>query len=181
MNADHRTPTAAALRYDSRTIRLHWLTAALVGLLWALGQTIDWFPKGDVRIAARGVHIVLGVSLALVVAWRIRWRLGGGTRLAPAGTGALDKLATLTHQLLYVLLLAALVLGLANAWVRGDSLFGLWSIPAFDPGNKSLREQVEDLHELAANVLFFVALAHAAAGLLHHYVFKDDVLRRMLR
>jgi cytochrome b561 len=174
------TIAAAPLRYDSRSILLHWLTAALVATLWSLGQTIDWFPKGDLQIAARSLHIVLGVALALVLVCRLLWRLGDGTQLPPAGAGWLDKVAALTHKLLYVLLVATVTLGLANAWVRGDTLFGLLTIPAFDPGNKGLRTTIQDWHGLAANVLLFVALGHAAAGLLHHFVLKDDVLRRML-
>jgi cytochrome b561 len=171
--------TAPALRYDRRSIVLHWITAGLVGLLWMLGQTIDWFPKVEPRIAARSVHIALGISLALVLVWRIGWRLRAGATLPPIA-GWLGRIAMLMHQALYLLLIVTLALGVANAWVRGDTLFHLFTIPAFDPGNKSLRATVEDWHGLAANILLFAALFHAAAGLLHHYLSKDDVLRRML-
>jgi cytochrome b561 len=174
------TAVSELVRYDRRSIAMHWLTAALVAALWALGQTIDWFPKGDPRSLARSVHISLGIALALVLIWRIQWRLGGGVHLAPAGAGWLDRLATLTHWVLYLLLVGTVALGIANAWIRGDTLFNALTIPAFDPGNKSLRETVEDWHGLAANVLLFVALFHAAAGLLHHFVMKDGVLQRML-
>ncbi|CAN5879672.1 cytochrome b [soil metagenome] len=169
-----------ALHYDRRTIALHWLTAALVIGLWSLGQTIDWFAKGDPRVIARSVHITCGVLLAFVLATRLVWRLSGGKRLPAAGAGWLDKVASLTHVLLYLLLITTVALGLANAWIRGDNLFGLLQIPAFDPGNKELRETVEDWHGLAANTLLAVAFFHACAGLFHHLVLKDGVLRRML-
>jgi cytochrome b561 len=174
-------PAPLALHYDRRTIALHWLTAALVVGLWLLGQGIDWFPKGTPRSLARSTHIALGALLALVLARRIWWRLAGGVRLPPAGSGALDTLATLTHTVLYILLVGTVLLGLANAWVRGDTLFMALKIPAFDPGNAALRESVEDLHSWAANIVLAVAGLHAAAALLHHFVWKDDVLRRMLR
>ena len=73
-----------------------------------------------------------------------------------------------------------LVLGIANSWVRGDNLFNLFRIPAWDPSNKALRGEVEELHALAANLLILLAGLHAAAGLLHHYLLKDTVLQRML-
>jgi len=175
------SPSAPTLpRYDRRTIALHWLTAALVIGLWLLGQAIDWFPKGSPRSIARSTHIALGVALAWVLVRRIWWRLGGGLHLPPAGSGALDTLATLVHKLLYVLLVGTVVLGLANAWVRGDTLFMLVKIPAFDPGNTALRGTVEELHSWAANIVLIVAGLHAAAALLHHFVLKDDILRRML-
>lgn len=167
--------------YDRRTILLHWLTAALVASLWLLGQTIDWFPKGEARVAARSTHILLGVSLAVVLTMRIGWRLGSASvHLNPPGAGWLDKVGSFVHMLLYVLLVGTVVLGIANAWVRGDTVFGLFTIPKFDPNNKGLRKTVEGWHELAANALLIVAMLHACAALLHHFILKDDVLRRML-
>ena len=111
---------------------------------------------------------------------RIRWRLADGVHLPRAGSSAIDTIATLTHKILYLLLVGTVLLGIANAWIRGDTLFMLLKIPAFDPGNTALREPVEDLHSWAANILLVVAGLHAAAALLHHFVLKDDILRRMV-
>ena len=172
---------APSLYYDRRTVVLHWITAALVVALWLLGQTIDWFPKGTPRVFARSTHISLGVALALVLLARVSWRLGGRAfHLPPAGSQWLDKRATVTHWLLYGLLITTVALGITNAWVRGDTIFNLFKIQSFDPNNKALTESVEEWHALAANTLLVVALFHAAAGLLHHFVWHDGVLRRML-
>lgn len=169
------------MHYDARTIRLHWLTAGLVILLWILGETIDFFPRGVPRITARSVHICTGVLLAIVFCYRVWWRSTAGDRLPPVeGSQALQISAKLIHGALYAIVLTTIVLGFANVWVRGDNIFNLFSVPAFDPGNKALRGQVEDLHGLCANLVLIVAGLHAAAALLHHYVFKDNVLRRML-
>ena len=166
--------------YDRRTIVLHWLTAILVIGLWLLGQTIDWFPKGSPRAIARSTHVALGIGLAPVLIRRIWWRLADGVHLPKAGTRAFDAIATMMHRLLYLLLIGTVLLGIANVWVRGDTLFMLLKIPALDPGNTALRELVEELHSWVANILLIVAGLHAAAGLLHHFVLKDDILRRML-
>ena len=48
------------LRYDSRSIALHWATALVVGALWVLGQCIDFFPKGAPRIGARERTLAAG-------------------------------------------------------------------------------------------------------------------------
>jgi cytochrome b561 len=175
------TPSAHVLsNYDRRTIALHWLTAALVVSLWLLGQTIDWFPKGSPRALARSTHIALGLALAVVLIRRIWWRLGGGVHLPQVGSGILGTIASLTHKILYLLLVGTVLLGIANAWIRGDTLFMVVKIPALDPGNTALRKFVEDSHSWAALVLLIAAGLHAAAGLLHHLVLKDGILRRML-
>ncbi len=173
--------TNVPTRYDTRTIVLHWLTAALVAALWLLGETIDWFPKGDARVAARSTHILLGVTLALVLTARVTWRFGGaGVHIPLVDATRMDALAAFVHKALYALLVCTVLLGLLNAWQRGDTVFNLFTIRSLFPDNKAFRETIEELHGLSANALLIVAALHAAAGLLHHYVLKDDVLRRML-
>ena len=51
------------LWHDPTTVALHWISALLVVLLWTIGQTVDVFPNGPLRIDYRSVHIVLGVTL----------------------------------------------------------------------------------------------------------------------
>lgn len=92
----------------------------------------------------------------------------------------LDTIAPLTHKILYLLMVGTVLLGIGNAWIRGDTLFTVVKIASLAPGNMPLRKLVEDWHSWAANVLLVVAGLHAAAGLLHHFVLRDGILRRML-
>jgi len=171
--------TANPDRYDGTSIFLHWVTAGLVVLLWTLAQVIDDFPKGLPRISARSTHMLLGVTLLLVLIVRVVWRIRSGRRLPPANTGPIGYVAKLVHYGLYVLLAAVLLLGLANVWVRGDSFFALFTVPKLDPGNKTLKETVEDLHGTLANTVLIVAGLHSVAALAHHFILRDGVLRRM--
>jgi cytochrome b561 len=163
-------------RHDSLTIHLHWLSAFLVAGLWLLGQFIDDFDKGAPRIAARSVHILAGMALMAVVAVRLARRAGGKV----AHLGDSDPLVLWGHRALYALLVLTVVLGLANALLRGDSLFGAVQLPRLAPEGSELRSLGEDLHALAANVLAGLALAHAGFALYHHHVRKDGTLLRML-
>lgn len=180
LNFDSGRTIVAADYYDRGTIILHWVTAALVGLTWTLGQCIDFFPKGAPRTAARSVHILIGATLVLLLVARLAWRIGWGRRLPPAGSGALARTATYTHVVLYMLLAATLLLGVANAWIRGDTITGLFKIPSLAPGDDVLKALVEDWHGTAADVVVAVAGLHAVAGLYHHFRLRDGVLRRML-
>ena len=177
---DRSAAGARGVQYDRMTIALHWLTATLIGLVWVIGQTIDFAPSGPLRVDYRSVHIALGVALILVVAIRVTWRLTHGRSLPGAGDAWMERVARLTHWALYLLIAATLVLGLANVWVRGDSIFAQFTIPAFDPGNRALRRLIGGWHALAANAVLIVAGLHATAALFHHYVLRDGVLRRML-
>ena len=169
--------------YDRRTVLLHWLTALTVVFLWVGAHAIDWFGKGSPRVDARSVHIVVGVLLVFLVTYRLVWRLTGGTHLTYASSWS-KMSARLMHGALYLLIFAIGGLGMFNAWVRGDSLFGLAHIPPFgtyDTGARhALSERVVGFHSLAANLLLLLAGLHAAAALLHQFVLKDKLMRRML-
>src|ERR1700730_13217210 len=172
---------AAEVSYDPRTVRLHWATAVLVTLLWGIAQVIDLFPKGAPKIAARSVHIIIGVLLGVVLVIRIVWRSRSGRRLPPANRGVSGYIARTVHAALYAGLAAAIVLGILNAWARGDSLFGLFHIPKLLPADPQLKPTVEYLHKTFANALVILAAAHGLVAVIHHFILRDGVMRRMLR
>jgi len=167
-------------RYDKRSVAYHWISAALILTLWLLGQNIDWFSRGDPRVYARSMHILLGVILGLIIALRLMWRRTGGAQLPPASAGLQGRLAIGVHHLLYALVTAIVLVGLACVWIRGDNIFNLFKLPVFDPSNPELRHTAVGLHGLLANILLALSACHAAAALWHHLIVKDKVLARML-
>jgi cytochrome b561 len=177
---EQSTAAAAPARYDGVSIGLHWLTAALVVILWTLGQTIDFFPKGAPKIDARSTHIVIGALLGLVLLARMLWRASAGRSPPLEDSGWLGVVAKVVHYGLYVLLALTVLLGIFNAWQRGDVLFNLYRIPQLVPGDVSLRKTLGWLHGDCADLVLIVAGLHAAAALAHHYLLRDSVLRRML-
>jgi cytochrome b561 len=166
-------------RYDPTTIRLHWLTVALVAILWILGQVTGWLPRGPFRLGVWSTHVVLGLTLAVVLAARILWRVGFGSALPPADTGVLHWLAKGTHYALYVLLVTVIILGTANASYMGFDLYGVLTMPRFGNGDPATERGINSLHEWAANLVVLVALFHAAAALGHQYIWRDHLLQRM--
>jgi cytochrome b561 len=168
----------AVYRYDTPTIVLHWLTAALVAVLWIIGQTVD-FPPGALRIDYRSVHIVMGVVLACVLLARLVWRIWRGLTMPPDRHRLLAAAAKAMHWALYLLLFVAVTVGFVYEWARGDSLFNLVRLPSFAHGDRGLIHMIGGWHALAANSVVIIAGLHALAALSHHYVMRDDVLTRM--
>ena len=167
-------------RYDSFTVFFHWAVAALVVEQWLGAQLIDVFAGGAPRINARSVHILLGIALGFLLLARIVWRMTRGKKLEAAETGLLQIAAVASHWMLYALLVAIIPVGLFLVWVRGENIFGLFHVPAFDPDNRVLRHNVGELHGIIANAILLLASLHAGAALVHHYLLQDNVLRRML-
>ncbi len=179
-SATQAQPAAAKGVYDSRSIHLHWVTAVIVALLWGIAELIDLFPRGAPKIAVRSVHIVLGLLLVAVTVRRLSWRSSSGRIVPPAPGGLWGHAAKISHAALYAVLVIVLLLGISNAWARGDSIFSLFSIPKLLPAFPSLKPAVGRLHKIGANALVILALLHALAALFHHYVLRDTVLQRML-
>ena len=140
-----RPVTPAPSRYDLPTIWSHWLVASLVVVQWLIAQVIDLIPQGTPRIEARSVHFTHGLCLAIILAARINWRATRG-RVLPADKGVLQALAKAVHCAPYALLIAMVLVGIFLVYARGDSFLDLFTVPAFDPNNKALRENVEELH-----------------------------------
>jgi len=58
---------------------------------------------------------------------------------------------------------------------------GLLPLPNLLAKNKLLADALGDIHATFAWLLFYVLLLHVAAALKHHFLDRDDTLRRMLR
>ena len=177
VSVSQTVPDKVPLHYDTTTIVLHWATVSLVVVLWILGQTSDWWPRGAIHDTSWSLHVTLGFVLAAVLLARIVWRIGPGRALPSPDGGMLRIVARCTHLVLYALLLIVVGLGIANAFVRGYTLFEVISLPQI--GDRALRRPLTQWHGLAANAVLAVALLHAAAGLFHQYIRKDRLLWRM--
>jgi cytochrome b561 len=169
-------------RYDSVTLWLHWLTAALVIALFALAEVWGFLPRGSVRRTMVGVHVSLGIILVLAVILRILWRGSFSRRLPLAGRGLLGVVAQVGHYLLYLLLLIMICTGPLNRWASGRPLnfFWLFKIPSPLSADKALHSLVISVHFWAAWTIIILAALHAVAALFHHYVLRDGVLMRMM-
>jgi cytochrome b561 len=167
---------------------LHWLTVFLVAVAWALGTFDDVLPKGGPRDAGLFVHICAGISILSLLVARLTWRLVDPAP-PPEATefGAWmgkwgDPAARIAHYSLYVLLVAVPVVGVVLQFARGDALplFGLAEIPSPWLKDRVFAHSVKEVHEVLAHALVILATMHAAAALIHHWIFRDRTLIRML-
>ncbi len=170
--------------YDRTTIAFHWLTVALVLSLWSIAQIWGFLPRGTaLRHGLQWLHVGLGLFFITVLLARLLWRATAGRRLAPPpGARLLALAARAMHGALYGLLLAMAVTGPLNRWAAGDPLGvpGLFTIPAPFAASKALAQRINDIHGTIAIALLTLAALHAAAALIHHFLWRDDVLTRML-
>ncbi|AGA90364.1 cytochrome B561 [Thioflavicoccus mobilis 8321] len=171
-------------RYGLVAVLLHWLIAAVIVGLFALGLWMveltyydPWYRR------APELHKGIGVLLLLTVLLRLGWRLINTTPGPESGQSPLEqRLARLTHALLYLLLLLVMASGylISTADGRPIEVFGLFSVPATLTGLPNQADVAGDVHLILAIALVILASVHALAALKHHFIDRDATLLRML-
>jgi cytochrome b561 len=145
-------------------------------------------PKGGPRDSGLFVHICAGIAILSLLVARLTWRLVDpapppeATEFGNWMGQWLDPAARIAHYSLYVLLVAVPVVGVVLQFARGDALplFGLAEIPSPWLKDRAFAHNVKEVHEILAHALVVLAAFHAAAALIHHWVFRDRTLVRML-
>lgn len=170
-------------RYDGLSIGAHWLTLALMVALYALIELRGLTPKGsDLRAALKVWHEMFGLAVFCLTFARLALRLAFRAPLiAPPPPAWQHVLAQVMHIALYAFLIALPLLGWLTLSAQGKPVpfFGFeW--PALVAPDKALGRSLEDIHETLGNLGYFLIGLHALAALYHHYVMRDDTLRRML-
>lgn len=157
-------------RYDSESIFLHWILAALVIISIVLIEMHDLYPKGSVTYESlKSRHGQLGFILFFLTLFRLIWRL---LHPMPPITPEPKPWETLAkkvgHTTIYITLLSLGLLGI----VMGNFFL--------NQRNKELVHTLKEAHETLGNFLIVLIAVHVAATLWHTWMRHDDTLRRML-
>ena len=93
-----------------------------------------------------------------------------------------DGAAAAAHALLYALMLVIPLSGWIYSSAAGVQVvyLGLVPLPDLVPKDKALANVLKTVHGTLNYALLALVTAHAGAALKHHWVDRDDVLRRML-
>jgi len=162
---------------------LHWVVVALILVQVTLGLIAADLPLGLKKLAMLARHKSFGITILGLATLRLLWRWTNPTPPLPDDLRPYERvLAHFTHAALYVLLFAMPLSGWMMSSARGFpvSWFGLIQLPDLVPKSQPLYDALLRTHDLLAIALGAVVLLHVAGALKHHFVLKDDVLRRML-
>jgi cytochrome b561 len=175
--------TNSPSRYGAVPQSVHWLTAVFVVVGWLIGQFGDVLPKGSARDTGLLVHMGLGQCVIVLLVFRVIWRLANPPpppEKTPLGR-LLEIVAQVSHVTLYALLITVPFLGIIVQLKRAGELplFGLWPLPS--PVDRATSRTILSLHGTLADALLILAFVHASAALvLHHWIWRDRTLVRML-
>lgn len=182
MTATVRPRDPAVRRYGAVAIAFHWTIAVLILTNLALGMLADGIEDAW-GASPIPIHKSIGLTVLVLSLARLAWRLGHRPPPLPEHVGPAERGAAHgVHWILYTLMVLMPLTGwiMSSAGKYPLSWFGLFPVPKF-PVTKG--DAIVGLsangHGLLGWLLLALAIGHIAAALRHHYLLRDQVLRRM--
>ncbi|NNC54802.1 MAG: cytochrome b [Pseudomonadales bacterium] len=170
-------------RYGLVAQGLHWLILVLIVVQYQMGSIAEDLPLGFDKLVLMSRHKSLGVTILGLAVLRLAWRfISKPPPPPPELNRVLRALGRFTHWALYGLLFALPLSGwLASSFANSPvSWWGWVTLPDMVAPSETRFEFVAEIHEALTRILIIIVGLHAMAALVHHFVFKDTVLRRML-
>jgi len=168
--------------WGSLSKAFHWLIVLLIINQWWIAERAEEL-KGLAKLEALGLHKSFGMTILVLAVLRLLWRLMNPTPELTTETKPWERvLAKISHVLLYALIFAMPLTGwmMSSAKNYPVSWFKLFQFPDLVAPAEHTFDQMQDLHHLLFKVLVGVALLHVAGALKHHFIDRNDVLKRML-
>jgi cytochrome b561/polyisoprenoid-binding protein YceI len=173
-----------ALRWGSLARLFHWVIVALIITQFVLANMAEGLPLGMAKLATLARHKSVGITILGLAVLRLLWRLyNRNSPPLPANLKPHEKgLAHLTHYGLYLLLFAMPLSGwmMSSAKNYPVSWFGFFTLPNLVQPDTGVYEFMKSTHGVLAGTLVVITTLHVLAALYHHFMKKDDVLKRML-
>jgi cytochrome b561 len=169
-------------RYATLSIILHWIMFLLLVAVYSCIELREIYPKGsEPRDTLKTWHFMLGLSVFVLVWVRLiaRW-VTQTPEIHPPITKWQKLLAKAFHFGLYILMICMPIAGWLILSAEGKPIpfFGL-NLPPLIAENEVLSETIEQVHKTAGTIGYYLIGLHMFAGLFHHYIQRDNTLRRM--
>ncbi len=182
--------------YGSVAKWLHWVTAVLflgsyISVYYRQWFTEDRTPENWIAIQ---LHLSIGVTIAVVVALRIIWRMTNRVPDFEPGTRLEHLAAHAGHYALYTIMIIMPVTGYLGSGANTEFFF-MFDIPKFESTwlfesvvrdgmgltFEEFEKPLDFLHKaiLGPWLVWLLIVGHASAALYHHFVKKDRTLRKM--
>ena len=146
------------------SIVIHWVTTIVIIALWFIGRSIVEQPSIEAVEARRKLHVTVGLTVWLLLLFRIYWRVRMKHPRADGQSLFIHRVARTTHYIMLVVVGLMMVSGPAMVFMD----------------NRTITDLALAVHTISGSVLFALVLLHIGGTLKHIIFHEDDTIVRML-
>jgi cytochrome b561 len=168
--------------YGTTAKVFHWLVVALLIVQYPLGKFMPHIHRGMTPGEAMTFHISFGITIMALMVLRLFWRITHPVAPARSLPAWQQLISEAVHWLLYALVLATTMTGWIFASDRGwsVSLFSAVPLPMLPTEGSLIANAIGNWHGTIEWALLLVICAHVAAATAHTFIFRDQIMQRML-
>lgn len=171
-------------KFGDLTKFLHWLIALLFVIQYFLVYRRESFPNDtNEKLQYLLLHKSLGICVIVLALVMLAWRRVGIRPSMPSSMSLLEiTVARYMHIALYAAMLIMPLSGILMSLYGGYpvAFFGLFEFPKLGAKNEAMGSFFYTTHVWSSYIIIGLVALHAGAALYHHFIKKDDVLKRML-
>ncbi len=174
-----------SLRYGMVAIVLHWLMAVLLIALVGVGLYMVSLPDAGfdrTKITLILLHKEYGMLALSLATLRLVWRVGN---VLPALVEHLPDWQKVTARFVHLCFYGLMFALPATGWLMSSAaaipvyVFGFVLPDLIGPDDHSFHALIA-VHKWLSYALIGCILIHVGAALRHHFVFRDETLKKML-
>lgn len=173
-----------AERYGLVNKAFHWTMFVMILFLLLMEPLGNYFPRGsEEKFFITWLHISIGMTVFMLVILRLIWKFINPKPDYPGTMPQWQKwTSSAVHSILYTAIILQPIAGMVMVRARGRDVnfFNLFSVPGFAEPNQAVREIAWFIHhDILGHALQLFVIFHILAALYHHFIVKDNVLKKM--
>ena len=168
------------IQYGLLAKLFHWITFIALIIQVPFGFYLVGLEFSDRRIDLENIHILVGISIFYITLSRLIWKfLNPKPKEWKSHFKGQALIASANHFLLYLTIFAITVSGILKKLYMGEMLNFIFFKYRFEKNNFVLADAYYQVHIYANYLLLALVTLHILAVIVHHYIFKDKILRKM--
>ena len=168
------------IKYGLLAKLFHWITFAALIIQVPFGFYLVGLEFSDRRIDLENIHILVGISIFYITLFRLIWKfLNQKPKEWKSHFKGQALIASANHFLLYLTIFAITVSGILKKLYMGATLNFIFFKYGFEKDNFVLADTYFQVHIYANYLLLILVTLHILAVIVHHFIFKDKILRKI--
>ncbi len=158
----------------------HWVTFIVLIAQVPFGFYLVGLEFSDERIELENIHILIGITVFYLTLFRLIWKfLNQRPKEWKSHFKGQAFVASANHFLLYLTIFTITLSGMLKKLYMGETLNFIFFKYGFEKDNFVLADTYYQVHIYANYSLLALVTLHILAVIVHHFIFKEKILRKM--